>query len=207
MRPSYAFPSLLAQLNDDAEPLHEVTQNQELILKGNFLHVVRDTVLQPNGKLASREYVKHPGAVVIIPILDDGRLLVERQYRHAMGRMMIEFPAGKLDPDEPQWKCALRELREETGLHARQLAYAGEMHNCIGYSDEFIAIWLARHMVQGEQALEEGELLRLSAATLDELLACMHNGQLTDAKTLTCMLWLQQMQAGTWQPEWQEWGG
>lgn len=198
------FPSLLDSLRTDPKgALSESTVQQEMLAQGNFINVVRDTVVLPNGRHATREYVKHPGAVVVVPILDDGRLLVLRQYRHPIGHMLVEFPAGKLDDQEPHLACGARELTEETGLHARQWAYAGVMHNCIGYSDEFIAIYFAKDMQQRQQALEEGELIHLYAASLDELMACMRDGSLTDAKTITCLAWLQQMQAGLWQPQWQ----
>lgn len=204
MSGSPSVPSLLRQLADNFQPLEEVTQKQECVLDGHFLHVVRDTVMQPNGRLATREYVLHPGAVVVIPMLEDGRYLLERQYRHPMGRMMIEFPAGKLDDGEPGLNCARRELREETGCEAREWAYAGVMHNCIAYSDEHIEIWFARGLTQYEQQLEEGELLHLGAATLPELLQLSREGALTDAKTLTCLLWAQLVDTGVWKLEWQE---
>lgn len=197
------FPSLAQVLAADSSALREIPVSQEVLVQGKFLRMVRDTVTQTNGKTATREYIEHPGAVVIVPILEDGRVLVEYQYRHALGGMFLEFPAGKIDPGEDHWRCAARELLEETGLRAQEWAYAGQMHNCIGYSDEFIDIWFARGMQQGMQALEEGELLHLGAATPQELLTAMRNGQLTDAKTLTCMLWLQQLLDGGWQPEWQ----
>lgn len=199
-----SYPSLVDQVRENHQPLAEITQEQQCVLQGSFLRVVRDTVMQPNGKLATREYVQHPGAVVVVPMLDDGRYLLERQYRHPMGRMMIEFPAGKLDDGEPGLDCARRELREETGCEAREWAYAGVMHNCIGYSDEHIEIWFARGLSQHEQALEEGELLHLSAATLPELLGLSRSGELTDAKTLTCLLWLQLVDSGAWTLDWQE---
>ena len=198
-----SFHSLVQQVKDNHQPLAAVTQEQQCWLQGSFLRVVRDTVMQPNGRLATREYVKHPGAVVVVPMLDDGSYLLERQYRHPMGRMMIEFPAGKLDDGEPGLLCAQRELLEETGCVAREWAYAGVMHNCIGYSDEHIEIWFARGLTQHEQALEEGELLHLSAATLPELLQLSREGLLTDAKTLTCLLWLQLVHNGSWTLDWQ----
>lgn len=197
------IPDLRNVLHHESAALREQTIRQEQILDGHFLKVHRDTVLLPGGKTATREFVRHPGAVVVVPLLPDGRYLVERQYRHPMGRLMIEFPAGKLDANEPGLQCAMRELQEETGFHARQWAYAGVMHNCIGYSDEHIDIWFARDLVAGTQCLEDGELLHLCAASLDELLECARTGQLTDAKTLTCLLWLQQAAQGAWPLHWQ----
>ena len=199
-----SFPSLVQQVKDNHQPLAEVTQEQQCVLQGSFLRVVRDTVMQPNGRLATREYVKHPGAVVVVPMLDDGSYLLERQYRHPMGRMMIEFPAGKLDDGEPGLLCAQRELLEETGCVAREWAYAGVMHNCIGYSDEHIDIWFARDLQFQGQALDDGEALRVYAASLPDLLQRARSGELTDAKTLTALLWLQQVHAGQWALDWYE---
>ena len=199
-----AFPTLHQHLQAEHEGLRERTQSRELLVQGRFLKVVRDQVMLPNGKLSSREFVQHPGAVVIVPLLDDGRLLLERQYRHPVERVMIEFPAGKLDDGEPGLRCAQRELLEETGCVAREWAFAGTMNNCIGYSDEHIDIWFARGLDYHQQQLEEGELLDLVVATPQDMLQSMREGLLTDAKTITCMLWLQQLLDGSWQPDWQK---
>ena len=99
--------------------LIERCQRSDTVFEGNFLHVQRDQVALPDGKVATREFIRHPGAVMIVPLLDDGRLLMERQYRYPMGRVMLEFPAGKLDAGEPPFECAVRELEEETGYRAR----------------------------------------------------------------------------------------
>ena len=110
----------------------------------------------PDGKQVTREYVIHPGAVMIIPQLDDGRLVLERQFRYPMGQVMIEFPAGKLDPGEEPLACAQRELLEETGYSAREWARAGLLHPVISYSTEFIDIWFAKGLVLSERQLDEG---------------------------------------------------
>ncbi|MDO5652919.1 MAG: NUDIX hydrolase, partial [Brachymonas sp.] len=161
----------------------------------------------PTGALAGREYVQHPGAVVIVGVLEHEsaapRYVVEYQYRHPVGRAMIEFPAGKLDPQEPGLHCARREFLEETGFAARQWAFAGAMHNCIGYSDERIDIWFARDLHYCGQQLDDGELLRVYAAPLSDLLQRVQNGALTDAKTITALLWAQQVEQGTWSLPWQ----
>ena len=188
-------------------PIHdhliEHTLDHVELLKGHFLHAFRDTVRLPNGGIASREFVVHPGAVMIIAIRDDGRLVMERQYRYPVQQVMIEFPAGKLDPGEDPWVCAQRELLEETGYRATEWAHAGVLHPVISYSTEFIDIWFARGLTQGERQLDEGEFLDVFDASLDELLAWSREGQLTDAKTLTGLLWLQNHLSGAWPLPWQ----
>jgi ADP-ribose pyrophosphatase len=180
--------------------------SSEVILTGNFLQVRRDVVRLPDGTQATREYVIHPGAVMVIAQLDDGRLVMERQYRYPVQRVMIEFPAGKLDPGEASLVCAQRELLEETGYSARHWARAGQMHPVIGYSTEFIDVWFAKGLSLGERKLDAGEFLDVFTATADELLAWSFDGQLTDAKTLTGLLWLQNVTAGRWALEWQDTG-
>ena len=173
------------------------------VYRGHFLDVRRDEVTLPDGREASREYIVHPGAVMIVPLLDDGRLVVERQYRYPMRRVMIEFPAGKLDGAEPPFTCAVRELAEETGYRAREWARAGILHNAIAYSTEGIEIWFARGLVAGTRRLDEGEFLDVDQARADDLMAMAASGELTDAKTLIGLLWLQQWRAGAWPLTWQ----
>lgn len=186
----------------DADLIEHTTGSTEL-LKGHFLHAFRDTVRLPDGGTATREYVVHPGAVMIVPLLDDGRLVLERQYRYPVRQVMIEFPAGKLDPGEAVLACARRELFEETGYTAREWARAGVLHPVISYSTEFIEIWFARGLTAGERRLDEGEFLEVFTATPAELLAWCRDGQVTDAKTLTAALWLQNVQSGAWALDWQ----
>ena len=186
----------------DDPHLTEHLLGQERIFDGHFLHAVRDTVRLPDGSVATREYVLHPGAVVVIPLLDDGRLVLERQYRHPLGRVMIEFPAGKIDPGEDHLACARRELLEETGHTAREWAHAGKLHNAIAYSNEFIDIWFARGLTLTRQQLDHGEFLDVITATPAELLAWCRDGTVTDAKTLIGALWLQNVLAGAWTLDW-----
>lgn len=183
--------------------LRESTLDSQWALQGRFLQVRRDRIALPDGREASREYIVHPGAAVIVPLLDDGRLVLERQYRYPMQRVMLEFPAGKLDPDEDPLVCARRELLEETGYRAREWAHAGVMHNAIAYSDERIEIFFARGLTLGERRLDDGEFLDLALHTEAELDQLAATGQLTDAKTLTCLLWLQRWRAGAWPLDWQ----
>ena len=160
----------------------------------------------PDGNLAQREYVVHPGAVMIVPLLEgaDGapQLVLERQYRYPVGRTLIEFPAGKLDPGEDPLACAQRELREETGYTAREWARAGLLHPVVAYSTEVIEVWFARGLAAGERRLDEGEFLEVFSATPAQLQAWCRDGQVTDAKTLVGMLWLQNVMSGAWALDW-----
>ena len=183
--------------------LIEATVASEELLHGKFLRVYRDTVRLPDGSHVTREYVKHPGAVVVIPLLDDGRVVLERQYRYPVGQVMIEFPAGKLDAGEDPLVCGQRELLEETGYTAREWARAGAMHLAIAYSDEVIHIYFARGLTLGQRRLDEGEFLDVFTATPAELLDWSRTGALTDAKTLTCLAWLQNVLSGAWTLDWQ----
>lgn len=151
--------------------LRESPLDTEQVFAGRLLDVRRDHVRLPNGDTATREYIVHPGAVMIVPMLDDGRLVVERQFRYPLARVMLEFPAGKLETGEPVLQCAIRELAEETGYRAAEWARAGILHNAIAYSNEGIEVWFARGLTPGAQLLDDGEFLDVETATFDELLA------------------------------------
>jgi ADP-ribose pyrophosphatase len=184
------------------DALKETQLASEQVFKGRFLDVRRDTVHLPNGHSGSREYVVHPGACVVIPLLDNGEVVLEKQFRYPVGREMIEFPAGKLDPNEDPLICALRELHEETGYSASEWAYAGCMHLAIAYSTEVIHIYFARGLVLGERSLDDEEFLDVFAAPAEQLINWCADGTVTDAKTITCALHLQQFLAGSKQLGW-----
>lgn len=182
--------------------LIETLVQAESVWRGRFLDVRCDTVALPDGVHTTREYIVHPGAVMVVPLLPEGRLLMERQFRHPTGRVMLEFPAGKIDPGEAPFTCAVRELAEETGYRAAEWARAGILHNAIGYSTEGIEIWFARGLTAGQAHLDAGEFLDIVAHTAAELDAMAASGEVTDAKTLIGLLWLQKWQTGQWPLQW-----
>ncbi|MBV9892314.1 MAG: NUDIX hydrolase [Rhizobacter sp.] len=170
--------------------------------RGAFLDVRRDRVALPDGSEAEREYILHPGAVMVVPLLDGDRVVVERQWRYPMERAMLEFPAGKLERGEPVLECAIRELAEETGYRASEWARAGVLHNAISYSTEGIEVWFARSLVAGERRLDVGEFLDVFAMRIDEVDEAARRGEITDAKTLVGLLWLANLRAGRWPLQW-----
>jgi len=174
------------------------------LVRGKFLHAMRDTVALPDGSESVREYIVHPGAVMIIPLTDAGNVILERQFRYPVRQVMVEFPAGKLDPHEDRLACARRELQEETGFTAREWAHAGVLHPCISYSTEFIDIWFACGLVAGPRSLDSGEFLDVIEASVAELSDWCRDGTVTDAKTLAGALWLQNVVSGAWALEWQQ---
>jgi ADP-ribose pyrophosphatase len=166
------------------------------LLEGGFLTVRRDVVLLPDGQRATREYVAHPGAVAVVPILDDGRLVLVRQHRYPVDRVLIEFPAGRLDAGETTLACAMRELAEETGYTAAEWGFGGEIVNAAAYSTESLWIWFARGLKPGRAQLDAGEFVETVLYSEQELHALDRAGQLPDVKTLIGLHWLQAWRAG-----------
>ena len=193
----------MASSSDADDTLRETKIDGLQVYQGHFLDVRRDSIRLPDGNTAAREYIVHPGAVMIVPILGDGRLVIERQWRYPLDRAMLEFPAGKLEAGENPWHCAIRELSEETGYSATEWARAGILHNAIAYSSEGIEIWFARGLVAGERHLDAGEFLEVRSASAEELDSLCGSGEITDAKTLVGLLWLQRWLAGRWPLVWQ----
>lgn len=188
---------------DDDGHLVETYVSGEQVFRGVLLDVRRDTVRLPGDSgLATREYLVHGGAVTVVPILDDGRLVMERQYRYALQRVLLEFPAGKIDPGESMQVCAQRELLEETGYRATQWARACPLHNACAYSSEIIEIWLARGLVAGPRRLDHGEYLDIVLLTEAELEDQCRRGIVSDAKTLIGLQWLQKWRSGAWPLQW-----
>lgn len=190
---------------DDAHLIERLI-NRQTLLRGGFLHVSRDTVRLPDGTEATRELIHHPGAVMVVPLVDDlpgpPLLLLERQYRHPLRRVMIEFPAGKLEAGEDHGACAVRELAEETGYTADLWAYAGCLNTAIAYCDEVIHIWFAKDLHAGPPQRDVGEFLDVITLPTSAFFAACRSGQITDSKSLVAALWLQQVLSGQWDLTW-----
>jgi ADP-ribose pyrophosphatase len=197
-----AIPAGTAPVVDDEAHLIERLVTSEQVFHGKLLDVRRDTVALHGNLSATREYVVHPGAVMVVPILDDGRLVMERQFRYPLARVLLEFPAGKIDAGESTAQCAARELAEETGYRAGLWARACVIHNACAYSTEAIEIWFARELTLGERGLDDGELLDLVLLSEAELDSRAGSGEVTDVKTLIGLQWLQKWRAGTWALDW-----
>ena len=171
------------------ENLTEIKTGSEEIFDGFILHVFKDTVQLPNGHPATREVIRHIGAVGVVPVTDDGKVIVERQFRYPLNRVITEIPAGKLDSfTEDRLSAAKRELEEETGYTAKEWIEIGDYYPTPAYCDERITLYLARGLTQGQRHLDEDEFLNFEAVPLEELLEDVMAGRITDGKTQVAIL-------------------
>lgn len=172
-----------------SDSLREETVSSEKLLSGHLLHVYRDQARLPDGRVAVREWIKHPGASAVVPLFDDGTVLLIRQFRYPPHRVFLEVPAGKLDVEgEDPRETAARELEEETGYRAGRLVPLGSLNPCIGYSDETIHFFLAHDLTPGEQALSEGEHVDVVRRSFEEVVAEAERGEISDMKTAMALL-------------------
>ncbi len=185
-------------ITGDHEDLTEHRVSGTAVFDGKLLHVRRDVVRLPDGSEAVREYIVHPGAVTIIPLLDSGELVLERQFRYPLGRELVELPAGKIDPGESTLATARRELLEETGYSARSWARVTTIHPLCAYSNEGIELWLARGLRHEGRRLDHGEFLETFTLALPEAVEWVRSGRITDAKTIVGILWAERIAAGAW---------
>jgi ADP-ribose pyrophosphatase len=179
----------------------DMTETQvasETVFQGKLLRVKCDAIRLPDGKPATREYVEHNGAVMIIPVLDSGELVMERQYRYVLGKHCLEFPAGKIDPGEEPLATGRRELLEETGYVAREWIYLATIHPTVAYSTERILVYLARGLEHRGSKLDEGEFLEVLELSLEALLELVRAGEITDVKTVIGVFWLEKLLRGEW---------
>jgi ADP-ribose pyrophosphatase len=161
--------------------------SSETIASGGMLHVKRDQVRLPSGGQSQREYVIHPGAVVVVPVLPNGKVILERQFRYPLHQVFIELPAGKIDAGEEILVTGQRELLEETGYTASEWVKLGLQHPCIGYSNEVIHMYLARGLSAGKHARDEDESLEVFEASFADCLHMIHKGEITDGKTIVAL--------------------
>ena len=184
---------------DEHRYLHEIQLESTQVYRGKLLDVRHDRIKLPDGNESAREYVMHPGAVLILPLLDNGELIFERQFRYPLGRAFLELPAGKIEPGEDILNTATRELLEETGHSASEWRYLGVMHPCIGYSNERIEIFLARGLQrESGQQLDHGEFLDVLNLSLDDALLAIRHGEITDGKTITALFWAEKVIRSGW---------
>ena len=182
---------------DDSD-FHEETLSSEPVFDGSLLKVHRDRVRLPDGSESVREWIAHPGAVVLIAALDNGKLLFERQFRYPLRRIFLELPAGKIDAGEHPLDTARRELREETGYKAKNWRHLGTLHTCIGYSDEHIEVFLAHGLTFVGHALDHGEILEVIELSLNDAVLAVRDGEITDGKTIAALLWADKIFSGAW---------
>lgn len=187
---------------DDKHLIERATGDSTVLHRG-WIELRKDVVQLPDGSPATREYLRHSGAVAVVPLLDDGRLVLVRQYRYPVQKVLLEFPAGKLEPGEDTLVCGQRELQEETGFVAREWAFGGEIHNAAAYSTESIWIWFARGLQAGPARLDAGEFVETVVMPEAELEALCDRGELPDVKTQIGLHWLQRWQAGKMSLHWQ----
>lgn len=177
---------------------HEETLSTERVFDGHLLKVHRDRIRMPDGHEGVREWIAHPGAVAVIATLDNGKLIFERQFRYPLKRVFLELPAGKIDPGEHPLDTARRELREETGYKAKTWKHLGTLHTCIGYSDERIEVFLAHGLSFVGEEPDHGEILEIAEMTLHDALLAVRDGEITDGKTVACLLWADKIFSGAW---------
>jgi ADP-ribose pyrophosphatase len=175
-------------MTSNAIDLTEHCISSQTITSGNMLTVKCDQVRLPNGNLSQREYVTHPGAVIVVPILSNGHVVLEKQFRYPLHQVFIELPAGKIDEGESVLVTGQRELFEETGYTAKHWHKLGYQHPCIGYSNEIIHMYLALELSAGKHQRDEDETLEVFDASFEDCLNMIQNGQITDGKTMIALL-------------------
>jgi ADP-ribose pyrophosphatase len=185
-------------MSQDDKHLLEKQLTSTQVFDGHLMKVYQDTVALPDGGQALREYTKHPWAVMIIPVLDDSRLVMERQFRYPLNRVFLEFPAGKCEKGEPPEYTARRELIEETGYRAKSFSYLTTIHPVISYSTEEILLYTAHGLSAGDRQLDDHEFLDIVLVSLPELLDNIRHGLVTDVKTIIGAFWLEKIRSTAW---------
>lgn len=176
--------------------LKETRLDTAVVYDGNFIIVHKDSARLPDGSISTREYITHPGAVAILALLNNGNLVMERQYRYAPQQEFIELPAGKIDHGEDILVTAQRELLEETGYVAREWTHLTTAWPCIGYADERMEYFLARGLTHQGSKLDDGEFLEVFELSMTEAMEWIRQGKITDSKTMVGLFWLEKMLNG-----------
>lgn len=169
-----------------------------MVFQGTFLKIIRDRVQTPSGHIKNIEYIRHPGAALIIPLSSDGKVIMEKQYRHPLQKIFLEFPAGKIAEGETSLQTAQREFQEETGYTAQKWTFLTTIHPVIGYADEKIDIYLAEHLIPGPANLDPGEHVEVLEMSVVELMEKVKSGEVTDVKTQIAAFWLEKVIRKEW---------
>lgn len=175
------------------EKLIEHTIDSRQVFSGRLLQVYKDTVLLPSKNQSTREYIKHPGAAVVIPYLGNGDIIMVKQFRYPVNAIMLELPAGKIDPGESPESTIQRELAEETGYRADALHHLCKIHTCVGYSDELLHLFWASRLRESKLTADDDETIEVINISTEKAIALMLNGAITDAKTLIGLFWLKEI--------------
>ena len=173
--------------------LKESTISSKQVYEGSFLDVRKDIVNLPDGNTSTREWINHPGAACIIPVLSDGRLALIKQYRYPVKSIMIELPAGKLDAGEDPEECAVRELEEEIGYSAGKLTFVSKIHPAIGFANEEMWIFLAENLIKSQKNTDRDEFDELIPTSIKDSVKMVWNGTITDVKTIIGILWAERL--------------
>ena len=180
------------------QDMSEKLLSSQTVFKGELLHVKSDQVRLPNGHESVREYILHPGAAMIIAMLDEDTVVLERQYRYPLNRHFIELPAGKIDSGEEPLATAKRELREECGYLASEWRHLTTMHPAIGYANERIELYLARGLIQTGHQRDEDEMIEVLHVRVADAMTWIRDGRITEAKAVTGLLWAEKILRGEW---------
>ena len=190
--------AIILAMKNESPDLTETELSSETVFKGRLMHVKLDRVRLPDGGESTREYIVHPGAVVVIPVFENGDLLLERQHRYPLHRDFIELPAGKIDAGEADLTCAKRELEEETGYTASEWREVTTIYPCIGYSDERLAFYLARGLEAGNHGRDPDEFLEILRVPFGEAMDWLRSGKICETKTVIGLFWLEKMLDQGW---------
>ena len=173
--------------------LKESTISSKKVYDGNFLDVRKDIVNLPDGKTSTREWINHPGAACIIPLMPNGKLALIKQYRYPVKSIMIELPAGKIDAGENPETCALRELEEEIGFSAGKLTFVSKIYPAIGFANEEMSIFLAENLSKSEKNTDHDEFIELLPTTVEDAVCMVWDRKITDVKTIIGILWAERL--------------